>query len=52
MKPSTSRPIGDHRMIGTDSTAATMNRFRMSRIIAAIDIPAWLPPCPMTSWLV
>ena len=36
-------------MIATDKTAATMNLLRMSLIIDAIDIPAWLPPCPMTS---
>ena len=38
-KPSTSRPIGDHRVIGIDRINATRNRLRMSRIIAAIDMP-------------
>ena len=49
VNPMTSRPIGDHRVIGTDSMAATRNLFRMSRTIESIDIPPWLPPWPMTS---
>ena len=46
--PSTSRPIGDHSSTGTDSTAATRNRLRMSATIAAIDIPP-CPPWPIIS---
>ena len=48
MNPNTSRPIGDHSSTGTDSTAATRNRFRMSATIAAIDIPP-CPPWPIIS---
>jgi hypothetical protein len=48
VKPSTSRPIGDHNRIGTEKTAATRNRLRMSATIAAIAIPA-CPPWPTTS---
>jgi hypothetical protein len=48
VKPSTSLPIGDHSRIGTEKTAATRKRLRISATIAAIDIPA-CPPWPMTS---
>src|SRR6266536_2840090 len=48
VKPSTSRPIGDHSRIGIENTAATRKRLRMSATMAAIDIPA-CPPWPMTS---
>ena len=47
--PITSRPIGDHRVIGIDRISATRNRLRMSRIIASIDIPPWCPPWPIIS---
>jgi len=43
VKPSTLRPIEDHNRIGTDSSAATPNRFRMSATIASIDMPACPP---------
>ena len=42
-KPSMSRPIGENNVIGTDSTAATRNRLRMSATIASIDMPACPP---------
>ena len=33
VNPNMSRPIGDHNMIGIDSTNATRKRLRMSRTI-------------------
>lgn len=44
-RPSSSLPTIDHSTIGTVNTSATTKRLRMSRTIAAIDMPAW-PPCP------
>ena len=49
VNPSTSRPMGDHSRIGTDSTAATRNRLRMSRAMSAIDMEPWRLPCPIAS---
>src|SRR5215467_12664042 len=34
----TSRPIGDHKRIGTENTAATRKRLRMSATIDDIDM--------------
>src|SRR6266487_3732596 len=42
------RPIADQSRIGTDSTAATRNRLRMSLAMASIDISA-CPPWPITA---
>jgi hypothetical protein len=47
-KCKTWRPIDDQSRIGTDRTAATTNRLRMSWTMASIDIAPW-PPCPITS---
>src|SRR5712691_514529 len=47
-KCKTWRPIADQRRIGTDRTAATRNRLRMSWTIASIDMTA-CPPWPITS---
>jgi len=38
-------PSGDQTTIGIANTTATSSRLRMSRAIAAIDMPAW-PPSP------
>ncbi len=40
--------MGDQNMMGTASTAATMNRSRRSRAMAAMDMPPW-PACPPAS---
>ncbi len=42
------RPIDDHSKMGTDNTAATRKRLRMSWTIASIDIDS-CARCPITS---